>query len=527
MSQITFGTDGWRGIIARDFTFANVELVTRAVAAYVKARGLAARGVIVGHDNRFLSEQFAQTVAGVLEAEGIPACLVEKSAPTPVVAFAIKEAGAAGAVMLTASHNPPEYNGVKFIPEYAGPALPPITREIEENIRRLSGGEGPGGKDDRPEGKKGEEPPGGGPGQGTAGAPRQGSATERASAAPAARTGVTGEGLEPSPDISQEDVSQKRPPRKIDPRPAYFAHVKKLVDFAVIGRAGLKVVADPMYGAGAGYLEELLREAGAQVEAIHDRRDPLFGGALPDPSAKSLAELRERVLAAGADLGLALDGDADRFGLIDRDGAYISPNQYLPVVYDHLLNTRGWRGPVVRTVATTHLLDRLAAAAGEQAFETPVGFKYIGQHLLEKNCVAGGEESGGLSIRGHIPEKDGVLAGLLAAEIVARHRQSLGDRLRAIWAQVGRLYSERLDIHTTPAEKERVLAALKNLAPAEAAGKKVARRLTVDGLKLVFEDGSWLLIRPSGTEPLFRCYVEANTPEDLRVIQDWCRALFH
>ncbi|MCL6448110.1 MAG: phosphoglucomutase/phosphomannomutase family protein [Armatimonadetes bacterium] len=471
MSQITFGTDGWRGIIARDFTFANVELVARAVAAYVKARGLAARGVIVGYDNRFLSDQFAQTVAGVLGEEGVPVCLVEKSAPTPVVAFAIKEAGAGGAVMLTASHNPPEYNGIKFIPEYAGPALPHITKEIEENIRRLSGEGRPGGGDRAP--------------------------------------GVAGQ-----------------PQRKIDPRPAYFAHVKKLIDFAAIGRAGLKVIVDPMYGAGTGYLEELLREAGAQVEAIHDRRDPLFGGALPDPSAKSLTELRARVLAAGADLGLALDGDADRFGLIDRDGSYIPPNQYLPVVYDHLLNTRGWRGPVVRTVATTHLLDRLAAAAGEQAFETPVGFKYIGRYLLEKNCVAGGEESGGLSIRGHVPEKDGVLAGLLAAEIVARHRQSLGDRLRGIWARVGRLFSERLDIHTTPAEKERVLAALKNLAPAAVAGKKVTRRLTVDGTKLVFEDGSWLLIRPSGTEPLFRCYVEANTPEDLEAIQDWCRALF-
>lgn len=512
MSQITFGTDGWRGIIARDFTFANVELVARAVAAYVKARGLAARGVIVGYDNRFLSEQFAQTVADVLDAEGIPVCLTEKSAPTPVVAFAIKEAGAAGAVMLTASHNPPEYNGIKFIPEYAGPALPPITKEIEENIRRLSGEERPGGEN-RPEE---EESSGNGPGRGTGGAPRTGSGAGQASAA---RTGAAGGDRAPG-------VFQEQPPRKIDPRPAYFAHVKKLVDFAVIGRAGLKVVVDPMYGAGAGYLEELLREAGAQVEAIHDRRDPLFGGALPDPSAKSLAALRARVLAAGADLGLALDGDADRFGLIDRDGSYISPNQYLPIVYDHLLNTRGWRGPVVRTVATTHLLDRLAAAAGEQAFETPVGFKYIGQYLLEKDCVAGGEESGGLSIRGHVPEKDGVLAGLLAAEIVARHRQSLGDRLRTIWARVGRLYSERLDIHTTPAEKERVLAALKNLAPAAVAGKKVTRRLTVDGLKLVFEDGSWLLIRASGTEPLFRCYAEAGTPENLRAIQDWCRTLF-
>jgi len=489
VAGITFGTDGWRGIIARDFTFANVELVARAVAGYVQARGLAGRGVVVGYDNRFLSDRFAETVAGVLNARGIPVYWAERSLPTPVVAFAIKEYGAGGAVVITASHNPPEYNGFKFIPEYAGPALPPITKEIEENIRKLEGSAGGG--------RPGE--PGPGPGAGAEAAPGGG---------------------EPGPAAGA--AGQRR---VIDPRPAYFAHLRRLIDLEEIGRAGLKVVVDPMYGAGAGFLEEILREAGAQVEVIHNRRDPLFGGVLPEPAGHSLGELRARVKESGADLGLALDGDADRFGIVDGDGSYISPNQFLPLVYEHLLAGKGWRGPVVRTVATTHLLDRIAGAFGEKAYETPVGFKYIGQHLLEKGCLLGGEESGGLSVRGHVPEKDGVLAGLLAAEIVARRRKGLGECLRELWGRYGRLLSERLDLPTTPQQKERLLAVLKDLAPEEAAGKRVRSRLTADGTKLVFEDGSWLLIRPSGTEPLFRIYVEAGTPEEVRQIQDWCRAL--
>lgn len=490
MAQITFGTDGWRGIIARDFTFANVELVARAVAGYVQAHGLAGRGIVVGHDNRFLSDRFAETVAGVLSASGIPVFYAGRSLPTPVVAFAIKEYGAGGAVVITASHNPPEYNGIKFIPEYAGPALPHITKEIEENIRKLETPAFTPARDEKGSGAREAE---------------------------AARAG--GREVKAGP----ADGSGRK--QKIDPRPAYFAHLRRLVDLAEIGRAGLKVVVDPMYGAGAGYLEEILKEAGARVEVIHDRRDPLFGGVLPEPAGHSLIELRSRVTESGADLGLALDGDADRFGIVDADGSFIPPNQFLPLVYDHLLAGKGWRGPVVRTVATTHLLDRIAGAFGEEAYETPVGFKYIGQHLLEKGCLLGGEESGGLSVRGHVPEKDGVLAGLLAAEIAARRRKSLGECLRELWGRYGRLYSERVDVHTTPQQKERLLAALKDLAPAEAAGKKVKSRLTADGTKLVFEDGSWLLIRPSGTEPLFRIYVEAGTSEEVRQIQDWCRAL--
>lgn len=473
MGRISFGTDGWRDIIARDFTFANVELVAGGVARYINAHNLAGRGVVIGYDNRFLSERFAGIIANVFNNSGIRVYLLEKSAPTPVTAFAIKEYGAGGAVMLTASHNPPEYNGFKFIPEYAGPALPEVTNEIELYINELVG-------------------QGGLPGN-------QGE--------------IRGED---SGNVSGGQANLKA---------SYFAHLQKLVDLSKIKQDGLKVVVDPMYGAGIGYLEEILSEAGARVQALHNHRDPLFGGILPEPTGHSLAGLKEQVLASEADLGLALDGDADRFGLIDRDGMYISPNQFLAIVYYHQINFLGLLGPVTRTVATTHMLDRIAAGAGQQVYETPVGFKFIGQNLREKDCLLGGEESGGLSIRGHIPEKDGILADLLAAQIVSYHRKSLGELLKQIWTRYGRLVSERIDIHTTQEEKERTLKALQEFAPKEVAGKKVIKRLGNDGTKLVLENGSWLLVRASGTEPLFRIYAEAGGQEELKEIQEWGRAL--
>jgi len=473
MVEISFGTDGWRGILARDFTFDNVALVARAVADYLQAHRLSARGVVIGYDNRFLSEQLAAAVADVFVAGGIPVYITGRATPTPVTAFAVRHYGAGGAVMLTASHNPPEYNGFKFIPDYAGPALPHITGEIEANIRRLQE------EADAARGREG-------------GSPREAAGT---------------------PDRADR--------RMIDPRPEYFTHIKNLVDLTPLARAGLTVVIDPMYGAGIGYLEALLGEAGVRVIALHDRRDPLFGGGLPEPTGKSLGELRARVLAEGADLGLALDGDADRFGIIDRDGTYIPPNQFLPLLYYHLLFSRGERGPAARTVATSHLLDRIAAACGQEVFETPVGFKYIGQHLMEKGCLVGGEESGGLSVRGHIPEKDGILAGLLAARMVAQHGKSLTDLLAEVWGRFGRLYSERLDIRTTEEEKRRVLALLREFSPAKLAGLSVVRRLTVDGVKLVLENGSWTLVRASGTEPVFRIYTEAGGEEEMhRIEQD-------
>lgn len=478
---IAFGTDGWRGIIAEDFIFDNVRLVSRAVADYIISEGLQDRGIVVGYDNRFLSDRFAEEVAEEMRKKGIPVYLIDKPAPTPVTAYAIKIHSAAGAVMLTASHNPPEYNGFKFIPEYAGPALPHVTKQIEENIKKQ--------QEIHCQGVL-EEAEG-----------RYGHMVE----------------LHHTPDYN--NVAD------INPFDEYVKHISNLIDLNTIGKAGLKIVVDPMYGAGIGYLDTILKMAGARVETINNYRDPLFGGGMPEPTGHSLGELQQKMKETGADIGLALDGDADRFGIIDSGGQYITPNQFLPMLYYHLMEVKGIRGPAARTVATTHLLDRIAEEYGQSVEETPVGFKYIGQCLNEKGAIMGGEESGGLSIKGHIPEKDGILAGLLAVEIMAYHGKTLTELLEELGRKFGRVYSRRLDVKTTDEEKTRVLEELKDFNPGEVAGQKVTGRITKDGTKLLLADGSWTLVRPSGTEPLFRIYAEAESPERVEEIQQQVKEL--
>ena len=460
---IKFGTDGWRAVLADEFTFANVETVAQGIADYLRDNNLAGRGIVIGYDNRFLAEEFAARVGEVMAGNGIQVLLTADPCPTPVTAFAILEHQAAGAVMITASHNPPQYNGIKFIPEYAGPAVPAITEEIEKKIQELLAG----------------------------GQVRK---------------------------IGREKAEQLGLLSKISPKQEYLAALSKLVDRQAIEQAALKIVVDPMFGAGIGYLEDFF-PANCRVYSLNSYRDPLFGGGLPEPTAKNLGRLQQEVLNFGADLGLALDGDADRFGIIDADGTFLSANQVLVLLYHHLLTNKKIGGSVARTVATTHLLDRIAASFGHKVIETPVGFKYIGQMMRERACVLGGEESGGLSIKGHIPEKDGILAAALITELRAYTGVPLMVTLRAIEDKYGRLYSERLDLQTTAEQKAEILAALKTYSQKELAGLQVVERLTVDGLKLLLADGSWCLIRPSGTEPLFRIYVEASDKRVLEKIQ--------
>lgn len=473
MTGISFGTDGWRGVMADDFTFANVRLVAQAIADHILGRGPGenrGREVVIGYDHRFLAERFAAAVADVFAARGLTVLLGERTMPTPVTAFAVVHHRAVGAVMLTASHNPPEYNGIKWIPEYGGPALPETTREIETHLHRRLADEV-------------EE---------------------------------------------QGPLGATAAPRLIDPRQAYTAHVRGLIDEDAISRTELRVVVDPLWGAGVGYLESILGDMEVRVHAVHDYRDPLFGGSLPDPSEARLGDLRERVLACGADFGLALDGDADRLGIIDRDGSFISPNQLLTLVYHHLLTVRGMKGPAARTLPTTHMLDRLAEAFGTEAVETKVGFKYIGQSLMQRGCIVGGEESGGLSIKGHIPEKDGILAGLLAAEIMAVNGgKSFGELTAAVHEQYGALFSGRQDLRTTPENKQHVLEMMRDLRPAALAGRTVRERRDIDGLKLLLEDGSWVMVRASGTEPVFRIYAEAPTRQGVGEVQQALRAILH
>jgi alpha-D-glucose phosphate-specific phosphoglucomutase len=449
-SKIAFGTDGWRAVMAREFTFDNVALVAQSIADFVNSTGKAQKGVIVGYDARFLSDQFAALVADILGANGIPALVPDRDTPTPVVVYAIKARDLAGAVMLTASHNPPEYNGIKFIPDYLHPALPEITDKITARITEIQ-------KD---------------PSQVKTGGPK---------------------------------------PQIIDPKPDYFAHMRELIDFKAIGDAKLTVCVDPLYATGRGYTSDLLREAGCTVYTIHDERNPLFGGSLPEPNEKNLQALAAFVADKQADLGLSMDGDADRFGMLDRTGQYITSNQVIALTVYHWQRTRGGSQKVVRTVATSGMIDALARHFGLSIVETPVGFKWVGNAMKENDALVGGEESGGLSVRGHIPEKDGIMADLVLTEMVAKTGKSPLELLEEIRGLIGDYVTTRIDVRLPEASKMDLMRRLRDETPTEIAGQKVVSVSKVDGVKMVREDNSWLLIRPSGTEPLVRCYVEVRS----------------
>lgn len=453
---IKFGTDGWRGIIAEDFTFSNLRRVSTAVARYLRDEGMADRGLVIGRDTRFLAEEFAQTVTDVMTAAGIKVYLCPEATPTPVTAHAVLAKGAAGAVMLTASHNPPAHNGFKFIPDYAGPALPHITDKITRLI-------------------------------------------------PSRAEKVSG---------CHELVEG------FDPRPEYYSFLEKQVDFAKLKESGLQVVVNPMHGAGIGYLEEVFNRLDLDCVSQRNWRDPLFGGQMPEPKPELLDDLRQAVLSGQGQLGLALDGDGDRFGIIDSSGTYILPNQVLCVLARYLLEVRDIQGPIARTVSTTNLLDKIAAAFGQEVIETPVGFKYQAQAMLEQGAILAGEESGGLSVRGHIPEKDGILACLLMAEVTAHYGKPLSEVVEDIYDRFGRVYTRRLDFHCTPAVKEEALAKLEDFNPRQLAGQAVLNTVRIDGCKYVLDNGSWALVRPSGTESMFRIYAEAQAKKELDIIQN-------
>lgn len=449
MSNIVFGTDGWRDIIAEGFTFGNVRIVAAAIADYVKTAYPQDRPVLVGYDTRFLAREFAETVVAVLQSRGLKTLLSNRDVATPVIAFAARDLKSAGAVMLTASHNPPEYCGIKYIPDYAGPATKEITDTIVANVKRL-----------------------------------QASDTE----------------LPKGRMVGAE----------FDPMPSYFAWIRQLVPGTELKTARLKVVYDALYSTGRGYLDELLRGYGCEVTALHTHRDPLYGGGMPEPAPKQLGELIATVKAEGAALGLATDGDADRFGVVDTSGTFYTPNQVIALLLRHLVKNRGAKGVVVRTVATTHLIDRLGAHYGVEVRETPVGFKWVGEKMRQESVIIGGEESGGLSVLGHIPEKDGILANLLVADMVATE----GKPIAAIWqdlvAEVGwNPANRRLDLHLSEQAKADVLHLFLERTPTEVAGRKVKDVSRMDGVKLLLDDGSWLLARPSGTEPIIRVYLEA------------------
>ncbi len=459
IKTIQFGTDGWRGIIADDFTFTNVCKVTRAIASYLETAYSKDRPVLVAYDTRFLADQFARTAAEVLADLGWTVKMVERDCPTPVIAYNARYLNSAGALMFTASHNPAPYCGIKYIPDYAGPATLEITDTIVANIEEAD--------DSLPSGK------------------------------------------------SAEKIST------FDPKPDYLKFIYTLLDVERIRSAQLKVKYDALYSTSRGYLDTVLEYCGCQTETFHTTRDVLFGGGMPEPKGEQLVELVEAVKQDNADLGLATDGDSDRFGIVDEQGNVLTPNTVLLLLARHLIKNKGKTGAIVRTVATTHLLDNFALKYGLDIYETPVGFKYIGEKMRETDVLIGGEESGGLSIIGHIPEKDGILADMLVAEAIAYEGKPLSQLVEEAIAEAdGPLYNQRLDLHLNDVHKIAVLDYFTKNPPADIAGIKVKEIGRKDGIKLFLEEGSWILLRPSGTEPLMRVYMETNFPEKLDPIAE-------
>jgi phosphoglucomutase len=458
--MIKFGTSGWRGIIGEDFTFENVRIATQGIANYLKKTQQKGSGMVVAYDTRFLSEKFAAEGAKIFAFNGIQAYLCTRDVPTPTVSYETVRRKAMGAINFTASHNPPEYNGLKFSTSNGAPALPEITQAIEREIHALQ---------------------------------------------------ETKEKL---------DVYEKTELiETIDPKDRYLAELKQKVDVEVIRKSGLRIAIDSLYGTSRDYLDYFLLEAGVEVKIIHNFRDPYFGGFSPECNEKNLAELRNVITHEKYDLGLATDGDADRFGIVDDRNRFVSPNIVLALVALYLKRYRNIPGGLARSVATTHLMDAIAKKLDVPLYETPVGFKYIGELILEDKIALGGEESAGMSMYRHLPEKDGILACLLVAEMVAATGKKLGQLIEETYAEFGYFYSKRIDMKLTPALKETLANKLAN-PPAELDGMKVRDVNTTDGVKLIFSDSNWLLFRLSGTEPVARIYAEACTPKDLKHILD-------
>lgn len=463
-TTIKFGTSGWRAIIAEDFTVANVRRAVAGIAQYVASRKPNGPRVILGRDPRYMGERFVSIAAEVLGSFGVQPLVIAEPAPTPAISYEVIRSKADGAINFTASHNPPEYSGIKFSTPDGAPALPEATSAIEALIAANG---------------------------------------EPLSAAPAKVTAGT-----------------------IDPKPAYLARLKEVVDLPIIRTSGLKIVFDPLWGAARGYSDELLREAGIPVSTVHDVRDVLFGGHAPEPEDHLLNEMRQKMKETGARIGIATDGDADRFGIVDEDGTFIQPNYIIAVLFDYLVESRGWKNGVAKSVSTTNMINALAEHHGVPLYETPVGFKYIGELIKQDKIAIGGEESAGLSIRNHVPEKDGVLAGLLCCEAVASRKKSISEQIKDLFGKVGSFYARRENFSLTPEVKAKFTSKMKS-DPAELSGHKVKQAVRADGLKLILDDGSWVCYRVSGTEPVVRIYSEASSEKGLdrlaTAARDWIK----
>ena len=465
--SIKFGTDGWRAVISDTFTFNNLRLVAQAIADYVRNEGGNGRDpeVVIGFDTRFLSDRYASEIARVMAGNGIVAWLTRADAPTPAISYSVVEKKAAAGIMVTASHNPPRYNGIKLKASYGGAASPQQARRVEHYLEEA-------------------------------------------------------EAQARGPNIMDyHRASEQNLIRQFDPVWAYYEHLGTLVDLDVISSGELRVVADAMYGSGRGCIAEMLSRTRCRVHEIRGEMNPGFGGIHPEPIARYLNALVAAIGANHADVGLATDGDADRIGAMDAQGNFVDPHHIFSLALRYLVEKRGWKGMVVKTVSTTLMVDRLAAKYGLPLKETPVGFNYIADLMLQDDVLIGGEESGGMGIRGHIPEGDGILMGLLLLEIMADAGAPLHELVADMQREAGPTCYARTDLRLRhPVVKREMVAHLTDNAPSSIGGVSVQEVNTLDGVKYRLEDESWLLIRPSGTEPVLRVYAEAPAENGVKAL---------
>ncbi len=457
MSKISFGTGGWRAFIGEEFTRENVCLLAQAIAEDAISRKLDNQGVVVGYDRRFLSDKAARWIAGVLAGNGIRVCLVDKVAPTPLIMFAVKARDAGLGIAVTASHNPADYNGIKVFTRGGRDATENVTTAFEMILERL-----------------------------------------------------TPANVKALPFQQAVDAGIIE---RINPFNDYIDTILSMIDVEAIKRKNLKVLLDPMFGVSKTCIQTILLTARCELEIINDRHDTLFGGRLPSPNNLTLTRLKSLVVERGFDIGIGTDGDADRLGIIDEKGDFIHPNDILALLYYYLLKYKGWKGGVVRSLATTHLLDHIAAGFGEQCHEVPVGFKHVSSRMEETDALIGGESSGGLTIRGHIRGKDGVFAASLLIELLCVTGKSLSGLLGEIHRQFGFFYTEEWDFHFDPARKPQLLRKIRAEGGIPDAGYRISSVRYDDGMKVVFDNGGWALARFSGTEPLLRVFAEMPTKE--------------
>lgn len=460
MEKIKFGTDGWRGLIGGDFTFANVRRVAAAVGEYIRAEEGPARGLVIGYDTRFLSPECAREAAEVIAKAGIPITLADRATPTPAISFAVMARQAAGALVVTASHNPYRWNGIKFKASYGGSASPAIVRRIEAHLHRL----------DRAPGKTSRQKPA---------------------------------------SIERADL--------VSP---YLARLKTKVNLEKIRASGRRFVIDPMYGAASGCMGRLFDEAKIPYREIHAEHNPIFPGLNPEPIEPHVNDLRRAVIENAADAGFATDGDADRVGAIDRGGSFVDSHKIFSILLQHLAGDLKLRGEVVRTFSTTRMIDKLAAKYGLPLHVTPIGFKYICELMLSRDILIGGEESGGIGTKGHLPERDGILNSLLLAEVIAERGRTLGELIEELTREFGPHYYGRVDLEIEKKVAQRLVRQAARFKGKKIAGLKVTDIDTLDGTKLLFRDTAWLLIRASGTENVLRLYAEAPSQEQVQTLLD-------